>query len=231
MAARVVVLTGAGISAESGLSTFRDKDGIWSRVRIEDVATPQAFARDPDRVLDFYRTRLATHGEVRPNTAHLALARLEREWDGHLVLVTQNIDNLHEQAGSERGIHMHGEIRATRCGSCGCRWRDEPNWQLGGECRRCGCRSLRPDVVWFGEVPYRMDEIETAVSSTDIFVSCGTSGNVYPAAGLAGLARAQGARCVELNLEPSNTPSQFDECWHGRASEVVPAWVDSLLSA
>ena len=229
MAERIVVLTGAGISAESGLSTFRDKDGIWSRVRIEDVATPEAFARDPERVLEFYRTRLAAHGEVRPNAAHLALARLEREWGGAFHLVTQNIDNLHELAGSCRVIHMHGEIRSSRCGDCGHRWRGEPRWQLEGRCGRCGGIRLRPDVVWFGETPFGMEEIEAAVAAADIFVSCGTSGTVYPAAGLAGLARAGGARCVELNLEASDTPGVFDEVRHGPASKVVPAWVDALL--
>ena len=207
MAERIVVLTGAGISAESGLSTFRDKDGIWSKVRIEDVATPEAFSRDPERVLEFYRLRLAAHGDARPNEAHFALARLEREWDGAFDLVTQNIDNLHELAGSRRIIHMHGEIRSSRCASCGSRWRDEPWWQTGGRCPKCGNARLRPDVVWFGEMPYGMDDIEEAVVAADLFVSCGTSGTVYPAAGLAGIARAGGARCVELNLEASNTPS------------------------
>ena len=231
MAERIVVLTGAGVSAESGLSTFRDKDGIWSKVRIEDVATPEAFSRDPERVLEFYRVRLAAHGDARPNAAHFALARLELEWDGAFDLVTQNIDNLHELAGSKRIIHMHGEIRSSRCADCGSRWRDEPRWQTGGRCPKCGNSLLRPDVVWFGEMPYGMDEIEEAVVAADIFVSCGTSGTVYPAAGLAGIARAGGARCVELNLEASNTPSGFDEVRHGPASEVVPAWVAALLGA
>ncbi len=230
MAGRTVVLTGAGISAESGLSTFRDKDGLWSRVRIEDVATPQAYARDPVRVLEFYRMRLDVHRDVRPNAAHRALARLEREWGGSLTLVTQNIDNLHELAGSRRVIHMHGEIRASRCFRCGNRWRGAPDWQDGGKCPECGSAELRPDVVWFGEMPYRMDEIEAAVRESDTFVSCGTSGTVYPAAGLAGMARSVGARCVELNLEPSDTPGFFDEVRHGPATEVVPAWVDALLA-
>ena len=231
MGGRIVVLTGAGISAESGLSTFRDTDGLWSRVRIEDVATPQAFARDPVRVLEFYRQRLAAHGNAQPNLAHHALARLEREWGGKLDLVTQNIDNLHELAGSRQVLHIHGEIRATRCGGCGHRWLDAPEWQTGGCCGRCGGTRLRPDVVWFGEMPYRMDEIEAALASADIFVSCGTSGTVYPAAGFAGIARTRGAKCVELNLEASDTPSGFDDVRHGPASEVVPAWVDSLIGA
>ena len=226
----MVILTGAGISRESGLSTFRDRDGIWSRVRIEDVATPEAFARDPDGVLAFYRSRLAAHGEVRPNAAHLALARLEREWAGPFLLVTQNIDNLHELAGSRRVLHMHGEIRASRCGDCGARWRQAPFWPDGGRCPRCAGGRLRPDVVWFGETPYGMDAIEAAVATAAVFVSCGTSGTVYPAAGLAGLARAGGAECVELNLEASDTRVTFDEVRRGPATVVVPEWVASRLA-
>ena len=231
MANRLVILTGSGISAESGLSTFRDPGGLWSRVRIEDVATPEAYERDPERVLEFYRQRLSAHSDARPNAAHRALARLEREWPGKFLLITQNIDNLHELAGSGHILHMHGEIHASRCWRCRHRWRGDPHWQKGGACARCRSTRLRPDVVWFGEMPYGMEKIEAAVSASDIFVSCGTSGTVYPAAGLAGCARMNGARCVELNLEASDTPSGFHEVRHGPATEVVPAWVDSALEA
>jgi len=225
----IMVLTGAGISVESGLGSFRDPDGIWSQVRIEDVATLSAFRRDPGRVLAFYRMRLETHRGARPNAAHRALARLERRWPGGFTLVTQNVDNLHERAGSRRVVHMHGEIRASRCGRCGERWRGEPFWAHGGACPACGDDLLRPDVVWFEETPMRMDEVQAAAASADVFVSCGTSGNVYPAAGLAGRARRHGARCLELNLEESNTPGGFDEGRYGPATQVVPEWVDSML--
>jgi NAD-dependent deacetylase len=228
---RIVILTGAGLSAESGLSTFRDKDGIWAKHRIEDVATPEAFARDPARVLEFYNTRRRGARGVRPNAAHAALARLEADFPGEVTTVTQNIDPLHEMAGTRNLIHMHGEIMKALCAHCGARepWQDDLAVDLVCQgCRRSG--GMRPDVVWFGEMPYRMDEIYAALTVCDLFLSIGTSGNVYPAAGFVAEARAAGAHTVELNLEPSAGISMFAEAIHGKATEVVPAYVDRLLA-
>ncbi|WP_419914817.1 NAD-dependent deacylase [Hoeflea sp.] len=228
---RIVILTGAGLSAESGLSTFRDKDGIWSKVRIEDVATPEAYARDPQRVLDFYNSRRNSAGGVEPNAAHAALARLEARYPGDVLTVTQNVDPLHERAGTKNLIHMHGEIVKTLCNFCGARDTYDRDLFAEDTCRRCGnAGGLRPDVVWFGEMPYQMERIYTALAQCDLFVSIGTSGNVYPAAGFVAEARASGARTVELNLEPSEGISLFDEAVHGKATDVVPAYVERLLS-
>jgi len=231
---RIVVLTGAGISKESGLSTFRDTDGIWAQVRLEDVATPEAFDRDPDHVHAFYNTRrrglLAP--EIEPNAAHMALARLERDWPGEVLLVTQNIDDLHERAGSHHLIHMHGELLKARCPDCGATsaWRDD----LGPADRCPACRavgSLRPDVVWFGEMPLDMDRIYAALDQCDLFLSVGTSGNVYPAAGFVMQVRSRrGVRTVELNLEPSEGASLFGETEYGPATQLVPRFVDTLLA-
>lgn len=228
----IVVLTGAGISEASGLSTFRDPDGIWSRVRVEDVATPEAFARDPDRVHGFYneRRRGLISDDVQPNAAHLALARLEVEYAGGVLVVTQNIDDLHERAGTRNLIHMHGELLAVRCGACGDvrGWRD--NLDVTVACPACDeVAALRPNVVWFGEMPLQMDRIAGALSRCATFVSIGTSGHVYPAAGFVAEARAAGARTVELNLEPSQRAAMFDESHHGPAVEVVPAFVAEVL--
>jgi len=229
---RIVVLTGAGISAESGLSTFRDADGIWSKVRIEDVATPEAYARNPDRVLEFYNMRRRTAREAKPNAAHHALARLEREAPGELLLVTQNIDDLHDRAGSTALIHMHGEIMRALCAACGHQWPWEGDMTREDACPRCEKRDVvRPDVVWFGEMPYQMERIFAAVAECELFVSIGTSGAVYPAAGLSMEARAAGARTLELNLEPSETVTAFEEARHGPASSLVPAWVEEILAA
>lgn len=225
----VVVLTGAGVSAESGLSTFRDKDGIWSRVRVEDVATPEAFERDPRRVLDFYRQRILAHSGVSPNPAHRALARLARVLPGGVLLVTQNIDTLHEDAGSPRVLHMHGRIFASLCHKCGHRWQDHPAWHERKDCPACGAAHPRPDVVWFGEMPYGMDEINSALRSCEVFVSIGTSGSVYPAAGFVRTALENGASTLELNLEPSENRSLFEEARHGPASQLVPQWVEESL--
>lgn len=231
-APRIIVLTGAGVSAESGLSTFRDADGIWAKVRIEDVATPQAYARDPDRVLEFYNMRRRGARAAEPNAAHRALARLEREAPGEVLLVTQNIDDLHDRAGSETLIHMHGEIMRALCAACGHRWPWEADMTRADVCPRCRRTGVvRPDVVWFGETPYQMERIYAAVSTCEIFVSIGTSGAVYPAAGLSMEARASGARTLELNLEPSETVTAFEEARHGPASRLVPAWVDEVLAA
>ena len=229
----IVILTGAGISKESGLDTFRDKDGIWSSVRIEDVATPGAFRRDPVTVHAFYnaRRRQLTSGEVQPNAAHLALARLERLWDAPVTIITQNIDDLHERAGSTSLIHMHGELLKARCIRC----REPFAWtgdlsveQPCPDCHMAG--TLRPHVVWFDELPLEMGRIYSLLEDCALFVSIGTSGNVHPAAGFAQAVRSAGhARTVELNLEPSQAATVFHEARTGKASELVPAFVAELL--
>ncbi len=227
---RIVILTGAGLSAESGLSTFRDKDGIWSRHRIEDVATPEAFSRDPERVLEFYNTRRKSAAGVKPNAAHVALAKLEQEHPGEVLTVTQNIDPLHEMAGARNLIHMHGEILKKLCAYCGAKepWEDDLSTEL--VCRTCNkAGGMRPDVVWFGEMPYQMEEIALALGACDLFISIGTSGTVYPAAGFVMEARNAGAHTVELNLEPSEGATLFAKAIHGKATEIVPAFVDELL--
>lgn len=229
----VVVLTGAGISRESGLETFRDRDGIWARVRLEDVATPEGFTRDPARVHAFYnaRRRGLLDPAVRPNAAHEALAALERGWPGGVLLVTQNIDDLHERGGSRDPLHMHGELLKSRCAACGDvrELRDDLSADLAcGACGRAG--GLRPHVVWFGEMPLGMDRIGAALADCGLFVSIGTSGSVYPAAGFVREARAAGAHAVELNLEPSEGATAFAEARYGPATEVVPAFVAELLA-
>ena len=228
----IVILTGAGISVESGIPSFRDKTGIWSRVDWRDYATPDAFARNPGRVRDFYNKRRRAMAGVKPNAAHQALARLEAEFTGDFLLVTQNIDNLHEAAGSTHLIHMHGELASALCEACGMRspW----PWDMTVDSRCPHCESaghLRPDVVWFGEMPHQMDRIYRALGEADLFVAIGTSGHVYPAADFVQEARLNGAHTVELNLEPSETAASFAEAIHGRATEIVPAFVDRLLGA
>ncbi len=229
----IVILTGAGISKESGLDTFRDADGIWAKVDLEDVATPQGFARNPELVHGFYNARRSglLSDEVKPNAAHAALARLEREWPGEVLLVTQNIDDLHERGGSAAPLHMHGEILKARCLACEtvAPWADEMS--LESVCPACGeTGQLRVDVVWFGEMPFEMERIEEALARCGLFVSIGTSGSVYPAAGFVQLARMQGrAHTVELNLEPSEGHSLFAERLYGPATEVVPAFVARVL--
>ncbi len=226
---KVVVLTGAGISAESGLATFRDADGLWEGHDPMQVATPEAFAADPDLVQRFYDERRAALGRVRPNAAHEALAQLEDSLGDDLYLVTQNIDDLHERAGSRRVHHMHGRLRAAWCVACD--ERREWTGDLGDRpaCPGCGSRSLRPDVVWFGEMPYGMDEIHEALWEADLFVSIGTSGVVYPAAAFVQYAVASGADTLELNLEPSDGVGDFRRSRQGPATELVPAWVDELV--
>ncbi|GAB4177569.1 MAG: NAD-dependent protein deacylase [Thalassobaculales bacterium] len=230
----IVILTGAGISRESGLETFRDTDGVWSRVRIEEVATPEAFRRNPVRVHDFYnaRRRQLADPSIQPNAAHLALARLEREWPAEVMVVTQNVDDLHERAGSRLVVHMHGELRKVRCAACRSVTPWEGDLAVGDRCGHCGRVSfLRPDVVWFGEMPLEMPRIEAALAECGLFASIGTSGTVYPAAGFIEIVRQHGrAHSIELNLEPSLGHSRFAEAMHGPASEVVPAWVDRLLA-
>ncbi len=229
----IVVLTGAGLSAESGIATFRDKDGIWARYDYREVATPEGFRRNPAKVLEFYNTRRSDNRGVQPNAAHFALARLEREHPAEVLIVTQNIDPLHEIAGSRKLIHMHGEIAKMLCARCGERaeWGEE-ELTLATRCGSCGrTGSMRPDVVWFGEMPYHMERIYAALLRADLFISVGTSGTVYPAAGFVAEARRTGAHTAELNLEPSDGVSFFHETIHGKATEVVPAYVESLLAA
>ena len=225
----IVVLTGAGVSAESGVPTFRAADGLWENHRIEDVATPEAFARDPALVHRFYDARRADIQTRTPNAAHLALARLEARWRGGFTLITQNVDDLHDRAGSRALIHMHGEHLSAWCTACDTRHRWSAPLIDQTPCPACGARNLRPDIVWFGEIPYRMDDIDTAMQACDLFVSIGTSGAVYPAAGLVGMARDLGARTLELNLERSAGSRWFDEPRLGPASELVPAWVEQIL--
>jgi len=231
----IVILTGAGISAESGLGTFRDKDGIWTKYPLEDLATPEGFQRNPEFVHGFYNDRREALKTARPNPGHEALAQLEKDWcrDGRsFTLVTQNVDNLHEQAGSspDRLVHMHGELLKVRCAACGNVTTFADRLSLESTCSNCGeTGAMRPHVVWFGEIPIGMDEIETALAVADIFISIGTSGNVYPAAGFGHMARSVGARTVELNLEPSENAHVFDEALYGPASEIVPRWVEDFL--
>lgn len=227
----IVILTGAGISAESGLGTFRGPDGLWENHRVEDICTPEALARDRHLVLDFYDQRRAALATVKPNAAHLALARLEREWAGGLLIVTQNVDDLHERGGSTRLLHMHGELMSALCEACGGRQRfggamlDDPT------CAGCGeVGTLRPDIVFFGEMPYGLDMIDAALRDADLFVSIGTSGAVYPAAGFVQQARHNGIETLELNLDPSGGSIFFDESRLGPASELVPAWVNEVLA-
>lgn len=228
MSGPIVVLTGAGLSAESGLGTFRDAGGLWSQYRLEDVATPEGYARDPARVLEFYNARRANLAGATPNAAHRALARLAQE--AGAVLVTQNIDNLLERAGAPDVIHVHGELTRSLCAACGARADAPMEMAVDDACPACGTPALRPDVVWFGEMPYHMDRIETALERAALFVAIGTSGQVYPAAGFVTEARAFGARCVELNLERSDIAEAFHDHRIGKASEVVPAWVEEILA-
>jgi len=228
----IVVLTGAGVSAESGLATFRGPDGLWEGHRVEDVATPEAFQRDPALVHQFYDARRAKLGTVEPNAAHKALARLAAEWPGELLLITQNVDDLHERAGSKRLIHMHGELASGWCLACDERFA----WAgpMGEEacCPACQVEGrVRPDIVWFGEMPYEMERIDEALQRADLFVSIGTSGAVYPAAGFVQTARYCGAKTLEMNLEPSNGSIFFDESRIGRAGDLVPTWVEELLQS
>ena len=228
----IVVLTGSGISRESGLHTFRDPDGIWSQVKLEDVATPEAFARDPVRVHEFYNARRhhLLSDSVAPNPAHFALAELESRYQGEVLIVTQNIDNLHERAGSRNLIHMHGEGLKARCGRCGggVEWREDLS--IHDACPACGeTGAMRPDVVWFGEAPLQLDRIFDALARCGLFLAIGTSGAVYPAAGFVEQVRARGGHTVELNIEPSLVHDRFAEAIAGPASMVVPPYVAKIL--
>jgi len=229
----IVILTGAGISRESGLDTFRCKDGIWSKVDLEDVATPEAFVRNPKMVQDFYNARRAqlVDDKPQPNPGHLALAKLEQDWPGRVLIVTQNIDNLHELAGNQNIIHMHGELLKVRCTHCDTLLQWEQDLSVETPCPNCqSTGTLRPHVVWFGEIPLQMEEIYEALEDADLFISIGTSGNVYPAAGFVQAVKQIGdCHSVELNLDPSNGATLFDETIYGPASEVVPEFVEKLL--
>lgn len=231
----IVILTGAGISAESGIATFRGPDGLWEGQRVEDVATPEAFERDPHLVQTFYDERRAKLNDVQPNAAHQALARLDREWQGDMLLVTQNVDDLHDRAAADLGraarlLHMHGSLRSAWCLSCDKRSLWQGNLTDLPPCPHCGAAGyLRPDIVWFGEIPYGMTQIEQALASCDLFVSIGTSGAVYPAAGFVASARRLGAHTLEINLDASEGSAMFDDSRRGPAGELVPQWVDEIL--
>ncbi|MBX7248455.1 MAG: NAD-dependent deacylase [Caulobacteraceae bacterium] len=233
---RVFVLTGAGVSAESGLGTFRDAGGVWSMFDLKEVATPEGFARDPAKVHAFYNMRRRVHRDARPNAAHAALSRLERDLParhpgGALTLVTQNVDELHELAGHRDVIHMHGEALKVRCAACGhvARFTGELSDAVAcGGCAQAG--GLRPDVVWFGETPMHLARIQEALEQSDLFVAIGTSGTVYPAAGYVAQARRRSIPTLEINLEPSNNARVFDRGIYGPATETVPAWVETLLA-
>jgi NAD-dependent deacetylase len=227
----IVVLTGAGVSAESGIATFRGPGGLWEGHRVEDVCTPDALRRDPELVHRFYDERRAALAHVEPNAAHRALARLDHAWPDDLLLVTQNVDDLHDRTGSNRLIHMHGELRSALCISCGDRVPWTGRLALGTACGNCDALALRPDIVFFGEMPYQMERIYAAIAACDLFVSIGTSGAVYPAAGFVEAARHAGARTLELNLEHSAGSAMFHESRLGPASLLVPAWVEGVLQS
>lgn len=228
----IVILTGAGVSADSGVSTFRDPNGIWAKYDYTEVATPEGFAANPVLVHSFYNARREALTRVMPNAAHVALARLEAAIGDALTLVTQNVDDLHERGGSRRVIHMHGELLKARCAICGTNHRWTGDLSVETRCPDCKAdRFMRPHVVWFGEMPMFMDEIAAAIANADLFVSIGTSGSVYPAAGFVGEARCLGVPCIELNLEPSQNADVFTDARYGRASEIVPLWVEEIIAA
>ncbi|WP_298860570.1 NAD-dependent deacylase [uncultured Sulfitobacter sp.] len=228
---KIIILTGAGISAESGIETFRAETGLWAQHRVEDVATPEGFLRDPQLVVDFYNARRAQAAEAQPNAAHKALARLEAEHRGDVLVVTQNVDDLHERGGTQNLIHMHGALNSALCGRCDHRWPAPLQMAVGNACPACDAPAARPDIVWFGEMPYQMERIFTALGQADIFAAIGTSGNVYPAAGFVAEAAGAGAQTLEINLEPSAVGSQFDKALLGPATQTVTAWVEDILNS
>ncbi|WP_163937117.1 Sir2 family NAD+-dependent deacetylase [Paraferrimonas sp. SM1919] len=228
---KIVVLTGAGISAESGINTFRDNDGLWENHAIEDVATPEGYQRDPQLVFDFYNARRQQLSlpEIKPNDAHQALAKLQKQFGGELLIVTQNVDNLHERAGAQV-LHMHGELNSARCPRSGKQTTDFGHFGFDTLCDCCPLpQPLRPDIVWFGEIPLQMEKIEQALSQCDLFIAIGTSGEVYPAAGFVSLANQAGATTVEVNLAPSRNNDQFLLKKGGKASQSVPKLVEDIL--
>jgi NAD-dependent deacetylase len=230
----IVILTGAGISAESGLGTFRGAGGLWENHRVEEVATPEAFERDPELVYRFYNERRQhlRGGEVQPNTAHTALAELEQKYAGSFWLVTQNIDDLHERAGSRQLYHMHGELLKMRCRYSGQVFETTASFDAQNSCECCGkAGALRPHVVWFGEMPLFMEEIYALLADCELFVAIGTSGNVYPAAGFVELARRAGATSLEINPETTEGSPLFEHHWRGNATEQVPRLLELLVSS
>jgi len=227
---KIVILTGAGISAESGIETFRAEDGLWAKHRVEDVVTPEGYQRDPKRVLDFYNERRAQAASVEPNAAHFALARLEAEHDGEVVVITQNVDDLHERGGTQALYHMHGALSGALCAVCHHRWPAPMQMAIEDPCPSCETPATRPDIVWFGEMPYEMDTLFDHLTQADIFVAIGTSGNVYPAAGFVAEARKAGAHTIEFNLEKSAVGNQFAERRIGPASQTVTDWVNNILA-
>jgi len=232
MTDHIAILTGAGISAESGLGTFRDVDGLWTKYDLNEVATPEGFARNPGMVQEFYNARRLNCRGAEPNAAHKALGRLEREHKGRLTLITQNVDDLHERGGSRAVIHMHGEMLSALCSACGHQWPWPGDMGPADSCAACAAAgTVRPDVVWFGEMPYHMERIYSAIEDCGLFVAIGTSGNVYPAAGFVTDARRAGAGAVEINLEATDTSGMFGRQILGPATETVPAWVDEVLGA
>lgn len=228
----IFILTGAGISAESGIQTFRGSDGLWEGHKVEDVASPGGFQRDPSMVCRFYNMRRARILGAVPNAAHVALARLERNFPGTVTLVTQNVDDLHERAGSRQVIHMHGEAMKARCLKCRAVSPCEATLDETNRCPACGTTgTLRPHIVWFGEIPLFMDEIGHALAHAELFISIGTSGVVYPAAGFAGIAARHGIRTIEVNPLATEISPHFDEHLRGPATVKVPEWVDGILAA
>ncbi len=226
---KIVILTGAGVSAESGLGTFRDEGGLWTRYDLAEVATPEGYAADPDRVLGFYDARRANARGAMPNPAHAALGRLCAAPGHDVTLVTQNIDDMHERGGAPDAIHIHGSLFEALCAACGHVWPHREDMSRADACPACATvGTVRPNVVWFGEIPYRMDEVVAAIEAADLFVSIGTSGTVYPAAGLNEIARGAGVRTLELNLDASG--GRFDAVREGPASEIVPRWVGEMLA-
>lgn len=224
----IVILTGAGVSAESGLGTFRDKGGLWTKYDLSEVATPEGFTRNPRLVHDFYNARRANALDATPNAAHQALARLTGARED-VLLVTQNIDDLHERAGARDVVHMHGQITRALCAVCETRWDAPRMMDPADACPACAARATRPDIVWFGEMPYHMDRIIAALEAAELFVAIGTSGEVYPAAGFVDIAASSGAETLEINLEPTPLPGRFDRVLSGPATEAVPEWVEGLL--
>ena len=225
---RIFVLTGAGVSAESGLGTFRDEGGLWTSYDLKEVATPEGFAADPAKVHAFYNARRANAAAARPNAAHEALARLANSSIHSVTLATQNVDSLHEMAGAE-AIHMHGQLDRATCHACLAKWEAPEVMSPDDACPVCGLTETRPDVVWFGEMPYRMEQLYAELARSDLFVAIGTSGQVYPAAGFVAEAKASGAHAIEINLDPSDVSTAFDEHILGRATRTVPEWVDRIL--
>ncbi|GAA3864627.1 NAD-dependent deacylase [Celeribacter arenosi] len=227
MGKAIFILSGAGLSAESGLKTFRAEDGLWEEHRVEDVATPEAFARDPALVQRFYNERRAGVAAAQPNAAHEALARLQRDHGAPVHLVTQNIDDLLERGGARDVIHMHGEVNSALCARCGHRWEAPAVMVVGEVCVACGAPTARPDIVWFGEIPYHMEAIGAALEESDLFVAIGTSGLVYPAAGFRQMAQQHGIATLEINLAASG--ARFDDVREGAASRLVPDWVEEII--